>query len=79
VTGNLLTATALVAQAQSLSLLTVINAWLHAPDIAIGLLTASFSPMDLLLYGLAIWEENRLATRSVNPAEPADADPGDVI
>jgi len=70
--GNLMTACGLVAADQSASFLAVLLATLRQPAVAVGLLGALFSPMDVLFYGIAIYEGYRFSFRRLTPAELAE-------
>lgn len=65
--GNVLAGVAFVASAQDLSFLDVLSR-LNV-GIAVDLLVATFSPMDLLFYGLAVYEGYRLSLRRVTMDE----------
>jgi hypothetical protein len=60
--GNLLVACVLYAEARQLGIARV----LETLDVALAmqLLQVTFSPMDLLFYGIAVWEAWRLAVLS---------------
>src|SRR6185312_8970545 len=57
--GNLLSACGFVAQQDSVGFWQVLGQL--TPDIAIKLLQVTFSPMDILFYGIAIYQAYKLA------------------
>lgn len=65
--GNLLAVTALVAQEQGIGLLSALSQL--TPELVQVLMVASFTPMDLLFYGLAVYEGYRFAFRQVTADE----------
>lgn len=54
--GNLFSACGFLAASESISTTTAITSALGNPDMALDLLKATFSPMDLLFYGIAAYE-----------------------
>ena len=63
--GNLFTVCHYVASANQMGILDVIT---HlTPEITIELMWATFSPMDVLFYGLAVYEGFKLSTRQLTP------------
>jgi hypothetical protein len=57
--GNLLSACGFLAQQESVGFVDVLT---HLnPDIAIRLMQATFSPMDVLFYGIAVYEAFKLS------------------
>jgi len=70
--GNLLSACGFLAAEQSAPLMTVLDRVLTNPSLAVGLLQATFNPMDLLFYAIAVYEGFKLARRpTVQPATVA--------
>lgn len=67
--GNLLAVTALVASSEGVPLLAALEQL--DPSTVKVLMVATFSPMDLLFYGIALYEGYRLAFRQVGPDELA--------
>lgn len=65
--GNLLAVTAIVAGNDGVALLDALPQL--TPSLAAELMVASFSPMDVVFYGIALWEGYRLAFRQVSAAE----------
>ena len=61
--GNLLTVCIIVASAEDVPLSDVLSRL--TPDVAIALLQATFSPMDLLFYAIAVYEGYRFSFRQV--------------
>jgi hypothetical protein len=64
VLGNLLSACGFIAADQGQSVMSVASKVLSTPSIAMNILQASFSGMDLLFYGIAVYEGYKLARRS---------------
>jgi hypothetical protein len=65
--GNLMAMVGFVARQEGVpffDLLSRLN-----PELAIDLMTASFSPIDLLFYGIAVYEGYRLSLRRLTPQE----------
>ena len=56
VLGNFLSACALLSTAQSISITAALLSAITNPSLAVELFTVTFSPMDLLFYGFAIYE-----------------------
>ena len=69
--GNLMSACGFLATEKSVSFLHVLVATLQNPGLAVDLLKAAFTPMDLLFYGIAVYEGYRFSFRRVTPAELA--------
>ena len=67
--GNLLTVCLVLSREKSMSLLAVISRL--DLDIVANIMSATFSPMDLLFYGLAVYAGYRFSVRPVADAEPA--------
>lgn len=67
VLGNLLTACGLVASAQQVSFLSVLSQL--TPSSIAALMGATFSPMDLLFYGIAVYEGYKLSMRRLTEQE----------
>jgi len=65
--GNLLTVCSVVSQQQDMPILDVLSRL--TPDIVQRLMVASFSPMDLLFYAIAVYEGYRLSFRQVTMHE----------
>jgi hypothetical protein len=65
--GNLLAACGLLAKQEEIPFLSVLGAL--DPAFAIELMKALFSPMDLLFYGIAVWEGYKLSLRRVTEVE----------
>lgn len=65
--GNVLAGVAFVAAGQNLPFLDVLSTL--SPGAAADLLVAMFSPMDLLFYGLALYEGYRFSFRQVTVEE----------
>jgi hypothetical protein len=74
--GNLLAVIGLVAEQEQIALLSLLGRvdWGAVP----GIMAATFNPMDLLFYGIAVYEGYKFSFRLVGPAElglPAQAGP----
>lgn len=67
VLGNLLTACGLVAAAQQVSFTSVLAQL--TPSTIAALMGATFSPMDLLFYGIAVYEGYKLSFRRITEQE----------
>jgi hypothetical protein len=67
VLGNLLSACGFFAAARELPVLGVVGRVLASPDLALSLLQATFNEMDLLFYGVAVYEGFKLARRQRSP------------
>ncbi len=67
--GNLLTVCLVLSREKSMSLLAVISRL--DLDLVVNIMSATFSPMDLLFYGLAVYAGYRFSVRPVGDAEPA--------
>jgi hypothetical protein len=67
--GNVLTAAVIISQQESVSLFSVLVFLLLSPGLVLELLVSMFSPMDLLFYGIALYEGYRFSFRQVAPAE----------
>lgn len=71
VAGNLLAGCGLVAQETEVPFLEVLGSL--DPTMAVELMTALFSPMDLLFYGFAIYEGFQLSRRQVTVEDLQEA------
>lgn len=65
--GNLLAVTAMVADGEGVSFLSALGQL--DPGLVRELMVATFSPMDLLFYGIAIYEGYRLSFRQLTSEE----------
>ena len=65
--GNLLAVCAMAAAANDMSFFTLLGRL--DPVIAARLMAASFQPMDLLFYGIAVYEGYRLSLRRLTQAD----------
>jgi Na+/melibiose symporter-like transporter len=61
VLGNLLSASGFVAAGRNLPLFDVVGRVFTQPSVASSLLQATFNPMDLLFYAIAVYEGYKLA------------------
>jgi len=69
VAGNLLMIAGFVAREASASIVEVLLILALQPDVALQVLADSFSPIDLLFYGFAVYYGYRYAFRRITPAE----------
>ncbi len=69
--GNLLTVAILVAQQENVEFAQVALALLFDPELVIQIVAETFSPIDLLFYGLALYEGYRFSFRQISQAELA--------
>ncbi len=67
--GNILSICAIVAAQKGLALLAVVTYVGSHPNVIPAALIATFHPMDLLFYGLAIYEGYRFSFRRITEAE----------
>jgi hypothetical protein len=65
--GNLFAVSAVLASAEEVSFLDVVSSL--NPSAALELMTLTFSPIDLLFYGIAIYEGYRLSIRQLTDEE----------
>lgn len=73
VLGNLMSVCGFVAKQESAPVVSVILSALTQPMLAWELLRISFQPMDLLFYGIAVYEGYKFSFRRVTQQELADA------
>jgi hypothetical protein len=71
VAGNLLMLGAVIAREESASLIEVITFMILNPAVDVELLVNTFSPIDLLFYGLALYYGYKASFRQITPAEQA--------
>ena len=67
--GNLLTITAVIAQQEAVPFIEVFLFLATSPGVVVELMTATFSPIDLLFYGIAVYEGYKLSFRQLSKAE----------
>ncbi len=67
--GNLLTVCLVLSREKAMPLLDVFSRL--DPDLVVKIMGATFSPMDLLFYGLAVYAGYRFSVRPVTGSEPA--------
>ncbi len=75
--GNLMTVCYFVSQGEGIPMMDLIPQL--TPEIVIELMTATFSPMDLLFYAIAVYEGYQLSTRPVTEEDLQAAATGPVI
>lgn len=64
--GNILSMCGFIAQEQATPIAEVVTSVLLQPDVALEILLATFSPMDLLFYGIAIYEGYRFSMLQID-------------
>ncbi len=67
--GNLLTVCLVLSREKAMSLLEVFSRL--DPGLVVNIMSATFNPMDLLFYGLAVYTGYRFSSRPATEAEPA--------
>ena len=67
--GNFLAIVAIISQTEEIPLLTVFGFLITAPSAIIEFMILTFSPIDLLFYGLAIYEGYKLSFRRFTETE----------
>jgi hypothetical protein len=65
--GNLFTVCIVVSRHQNIPLLDLLSRL--NPEVTVRLMTATFSPMDLLFYGIAVYEGYRFSFRKLSKAD----------
>lgn len=65
--GNLLATCIVVSRHQSIPFLDLLSSL--NPDIIVKLITATFSPIDLLFYGIAVYEGYKFSFRKISEAD----------
>jgi hypothetical protein len=63
--GNLLSVCSFAATANSVPFMSVVVDVLSSPSIVVELLKVTFSPMDLVFYGIAVYEGYRFSFRPI--------------
>lgn len=69
--GNLLTALIVVARVEGVGVFEIVTGLLMSPGIIVELMTATFSPIDLLFYAIAIYEGYKFAFLKITDEEMA--------
>lgn len=69
--GNLLAVAIIVSEQGAVSLVAVLLVFLTAPESIVEVLQATFDPIDLLFYGLALYEGYRFSFRTITKTEAA--------
>jgi hypothetical protein len=70
--GNLLTAVIAAYSLEGVSFLQIVMTFLTSPGIALEIMKETFSPIDLLFYGIAVYEGYRFSFRRISEEEMAD-------
>jgi len=68
-TGNLFSLCILVSRQEGMGILEVLSRL--NPEIVVELMKATFSPIDLLFYGIAIYEGYKFSFRTISEDESA--------
>lgn len=71
--GNLMSVCGFVAKQESIPVVSLILSTLAQPKLAWELLRISFQPLDLLFYGIALYEGYKFSFRRITRQELADA------
>jgi hypothetical protein len=69
--GNILTAIIAASLQDGISVLAILVAFLTNPTIVLEILKETFSPIDLLFYGIAVYEGYRFSFRQITEEEIA--------
>jgi hypothetical protein len=69
--GNLLTACIVISRHQDIPFLDLLSRL--NPEVVAGLIRATFHPMDLLFYGIAVYEGYRFSFRTISKEELASS------
>ena len=69
--GNVLSACGFLANQESIPILRLVINVLTQPALAVELLKITFSPMDLLFYGIAVYEGYKFSFRQITQEEIA--------
>ncbi len=75
--GNLFIACYFLAQGQQISVMEVVAGL--TPELTLALLQETFSPIDLLFYGIAVYEGFKLSTRVITHSEIVAAASGRIV
>jgi len=67
--GNLFSTCGFIASEEAMPFFGVLSAVLAQPSVIVELLTATFSPIDLLFYGIAVAEGYKFSFRQITEAE----------
>jgi hypothetical protein len=67
--GNLFSVCIVVSRQEGMAILEVLSRL--NPEIVVGLMKATFSPIDLLFYGIAIYEGYKFSFRTITEGELA--------
>lgn len=69
--GNILTAVIGASLAGGMPILAIVGAFATSPVLVVEILKETFSPIDLLFYGLAVYEGYRFSIRQITEEELA--------
>lgn len=69
--GNLLTAVIAAYSLEGVSFLQIVMTFLTSPGVALEIMKETFSPIDLLFYGIAVYEGYRFSFRRISDEEMA--------
>ena len=67
--GNLLMVAVILAREESISILSILVSFIMEPQLPIEIMAAIFEPMDLLFYGIALYEGYRFSFRKLSRQE----------
>lgn len=71
IAGNILTAAIVISQQEAVSLFRVLFVMVLSPSAIFEILGLMFSPIDLLFYGIALYEGYKFSLRRITQAEMA--------
>ena len=69
--GNLLTTLIVAARDEGVGIFEIINALFMSPSITVELMAATFSPIDVLFYAIAVYEGYKFSFRKTTDEETA--------
>lgn len=69
--GNILAAIIGASLSDGIPMLAIVNAFITSPGVVIEILKETFSPIDLLFYGIAVYEGFRFSIRYITDEELA--------
>lgn len=69
--GNFLTVVIFASQIEGVPFLSILATFISAPGVVVDVLAETFSPIDLLFYGIAVYEGFRFSIRQITDEEMA--------
>ncbi len=75
--GNVLSGCGFVAKGESVPFFSVVGQFIEQPELVGRWLKMSFSPMDLVFYGIALYEGYKLSFRRITEKEVGELAEGD--